>query len=336
MKPSDLKEALRIAIKNRLPLLIVGSPGIGKTDIVTQAANEENADLEVFHPVVSDPTDPKGLPWMFKDKTGNPRAEFIPYGSLRRLMEATTSTIAFFDDLGQAAPAVQASYMQLFLARRINGHKVSDLVTFLAATNRRSDKAGVTGILEPVKSRFASILNLEPDLNDWTAWALNNRIPTELIAFLRFRPELLHNFKPSTDMVNSPSPRTWHNVAKLILARPPVNLEFELFSGAVGETAATEFLAFLKIFRTLPNPDMVLMAPETADLPSDICTLYALCGALAQRAGENNFSNLVTYAKRLSPEFSVMLYKDCITRNKALLNTKASIDWQCKHADILI
>jgi len=34
MKPSVLKESLKIAIQARLPVLIVGKPGIGKSDIV--------------------------------------------------------------------------------------------------------------------------------------------------------------------------------------------------------------------------------------------------------------------------------------------------------------
>ncbi len=43
--------------------------------------------------------------------------------------------VCLLDDLGQAPPAVQAAAMQLLLARRVNGHAVSDHVTFLAATN---------------------------------------------------------------------------------------------------------------------------------------------------------------------------------------------------------
>jgi len=97
--------------------------------------------------------------------------------------------------------------MQLILARRINGYKVSDQVTFLAATNRKQDKAGVSGILEPVKSRFVSIVELEPDLEDWAAWAASNSLPAELIAFVRFRPNLLNDFTPSVD-ITKPRPRS--------------------------------------------------------------------------------------------------------------------------------
>jgi hypothetical protein len=58
--------------------------------------------------------------------------------------------------------------MQLILARRVNSFTLPDCVSFVAASNRRQDKAGVTGILEPVKSRFATILEVSPDLDDWT------------------------------------------------------------------------------------------------------------------------------------------------------------------------
>lgn len=185
MKPSELKETLITLINSRLPALVVGAPGIGKSDIVTHAATDAGNDVIISHPVVSDPTDYKGLPHATHDGT---TAEFLPYGELNHLIHAEKPTVFFLDDLGQAPPSVQAACMQLLLARRINGHMVSNHVTFLAATNRRQDRAAVTGILEPVKSRFATILNLEPDLNDWSKWAINAQMPPELIAFVRYRP----------------------------------------------------------------------------------------------------------------------------------------------------
>ncbi len=60
--PKQLKQALLIAIKSHLPILIKGRPGVGKTDIVSQACQEAKARLIISHPVVSDPTDYKGLP----------------------------------------------------------------------------------------------------------------------------------------------------------------------------------------------------------------------------------------------------------------------------------
>jgi len=63
MRAKQLKEAVKFAIRNKYPLLIKGAPGIGKTDIVAQACLETNTELIISHPVVSDPTDFKGLPF---------------------------------------------------------------------------------------------------------------------------------------------------------------------------------------------------------------------------------------------------------------------------------
>lgn len=191
MKPSQLSRLLTAAIPAGLPVLIKGAPGVGKSAIVEQAAAEVGADMILSHPAVSDPTDAKGLPWVGKDGES---ATFLPFGELAQAIKADRPTVWFLDDLGQAPPAVQASYMQLLLARRVNGHKLPDCVTFVAATNRRTDRAGVSGILEPVKSRFAAIVELEADLDEWCKWAIAQELPPELIAFLRFQPHSLSSF----------------------------------------------------------------------------------------------------------------------------------------------
>src|SRR5690606_26802195 len=144
-------------------------------------------------------TDVKGLPWIVDGS-----AHFLPFGELDRALHADKLTVWFLDDLGQASPAVQASYMQLLLARRVNGHVLSDHVTFIAATNRRTDRAGVSGILEPVKSRFTTIVELGAHLDDWCQWAISRDIAPELISFIRFQPDLLCKFQASADLTNCP------------------------------------------------------------------------------------------------------------------------------------
>ena len=313
-----------------MPVLIKGAPGTGKTDIVTQACQEARTELIISHPVVDEPIDYKGLPAIRKD-----HAEFLPFGSLRRLIEAKQPTVYFMDDLGQAPPTVQAAAMQLILARKINGFKVSDQVTFLAATNRKKDRAGVSGILEPVKSRFVSIVELEPDLEDWVSWAGIQGLPCELIAFIRFRPQLLFDFAPSIEMTNSPCPRTVHNVGRLMALGLPEYLEFEAYSGAAGEGFAAELMGFLKIYRQLPDPNLILLDPQGANVPGDPATLYAVVGAMARKAGPQNMDALVTYANRLPEEFSVLLITDCQRQNPAIVNTRAYATWAARHHAVM-
>ncbi len=332
MKPSELKQVLDKTIPAGRPILIVGPPGVGKSDIVAQACAETGAALLVSHPVVSDPTDYKGLPGIV-----NGKAEFLPFGDLRTLISPAGRTVCFLDDLGQAPPVVQAAAMQLILARRVNGHTVSDEVTFVAATNRREDKAGVTGILEPVKSRFATIIHLEPDLEDWCTWALGHGMPPELVAFIRFRPNLLHDFKPTSDMVNTPCPRTVANAGALLSLG---FMDHDVIAGAAGEGFAAELMAFLKVWRKMPSPAAVLMDPDAGEIPDDPATLYALCGALAARASDQTAENLMRYAMRLSEagniEFSVLLVRDATRRFDGVVNCAAGVKWISRHKNVLV
>jgi len=327
MKPKELKNTLIKMVNAKMPCLVKGAPGVGKSDIINQVAEATKHHLIISHPVVSDPTDFKGQPWVIDGK-----ATHLPYNELQQLIEATEPTIYFLDDLGQAPACVQAAAMQLILARRVNGHKVSDSVVFIAATNRREDRAGVTGILEPVKSRFASILQLDVSTEDWVEWALKNDMPPELIGFIYFRPELLHKPAPTSDIVNSPCPRTIAYAGKLI------NLgltSVEVLAGAIGEGAAIELVGFLKIQSDLPDLNEIIDKPKIAPVPTEPATLYAVVSALVNKADKKNVDAIFTYACRLPGDISVLLGRDLGKKDPTLFQCKARDEWAKKNGNIL-
>ena len=327
MSPKTLKEMMLKAIPAKLPVLIKGAPGVGKSDIVNQVAKELEMDLIISHPVASDPTDYKGLPGVIDGE-----AEFLPFGDLREMMNATKPTIVFLDDLGQAPGVVQAACMQLILARQINGHKLSDEIVFVAATNRRQDRAGVTGILSPVKSRFASIIELEADADEWIEWAIDNDLPAEVIGFIHFRPGLLSKGEATAEIVNSPCPRTIAFAGRLIQAGLD---SMEVLAGAVGEACAAELVGFIKVCKDLPNISAILLDPEGTLVPAAPASLYAVVSALVEKGTEDNVERVITYGNRLPADFSVLLVRDLIKKVPAIQNTKAFINWSVQHADVL-
>lgn len=321
MKATDLKIVLAAAITARKPVLIKGAPGVGKSDVVAQACRIAGADHVIMHPVVCDPTDFKGLPGIV-----NGLADFLPYGELRKLLEATSLTVCNIEDVGQAPMSVQAALMQLLLAREINGHKISEHVTFIATTNRREDKAGVSGLLEPVKSRFTGgIYQMDVDEDAWREWAIEAGLNIDVIAFTKFRPGMLHNFKASQDLVNSPCPRTVAALAQMVEWNLPAHLEFEAYSGIVGEAFATEFLGFRPIRQKI---HALMNAPMTAEIPQECSVLYAVAIAMARKANKQNMDEICGFARRLPDEYGVMLLTTAERLNPAVKETPEYIRYR--------
>ena len=326
MTPAQLRSFVATCIANHWALLVTGSPGIGKSDILAQGVADAGADSIVSHPVVSDPTDAKGLPWPAADHES---ATFLPFGDLARALAVTRPTAWVLDDLGQATDTVQASFMQPLLTHRAGGRQLPEDLVFLAATNRRVDRAAVKGMIEPVKSRFLSIIELVPDIDQWCAWALDHGICAEVVAFIRFRPELLDAFEPSADIVNSPIPRTWSHVSQLMSVELDPAIRAAAICGAVGDGAGSEFLAFLSLWAELPNIDQITIDPDSAAIPAQPGTLYAVCTALGRRVTAGNFPRIARYAERLTDanhgEFAALLLRDCIRSEPAVCNTTAFV-----------
>ena len=310
---------------------IVGKPGTGKSDIVNGSIDDAGSDRVLMHPVTADPTDFKGMPATFGEI-----AKFLPFDDLLRLIEASTPTICFIDDAGQAPASVQAALMQLVLARQIGEHKISEHVQFVMATNSKDDKAGVAGMLEPLKGR-CQMVRLETSKDDLCKWMYRNGMPAELIAFINLRSDFLDSYKPTAKMVNGPTPRTIAAVGQHINDDVPPGLEYAAFSACAGEAFAAEFVGFLKIFRKIPNPQEILLHPDTARLPErgGMATHYAICCALARMATESNFPRIVTYADRMADEFHIMLVNDAVTRCPDICGTRAFQEWGIVHGELL-
>jgi hypothetical protein len=162
---------------------------------------------------------------------------------------------------------------------------------------------------------------------------LDNAVKPEVVSFIRFRPGLLHDWDAQRDQ--NPTPRSWVEGVSDVLGAVPFEAEYECFRGAVGEGAAAEFVGFVRIWRKLPNPDAILLNPTTSNVPTDPATLYALAGAISNRATEGNFERVCTYAERMPPEFSVLTISYAARRNPDLANTQAFTKWSINHQNVL-
>jgi len=327
MRATLLKETLKSLFPIKRTVCIEGPPGGGKTTIVHQVAEE----LDV--PVIE-----RHMPTMLVEDFGI----LFPDGSAQlhyKLPDwfpvkgkAPERGILLFDDRNQASSDLQKVLANICQARTLHGIPMPDGWQVISTGNRQGDRAGANRVLSHLRNR-ESVLELETHLDDWTSWAMTNGVKAEVTSFLRFRPHLLHDFDPQRDQ--NATPRSWVEGVSDVLGTVPNEAEFECFRGAVGEGAAAEFVGFVRIWRKLPNPDAILLNPTTTNVPTDPATLYALAGAIANRATEGNFERVCTYAERMPPEFSVLTISYAARRNPDLANTQAFTKWSINHQNVL-
>lgn len=327
MRATLLKETIKSLFPITRTLSIEGSPGGGKTTIVHEVATELGIPcIERHMPTML--VEDFGI--LFPDSTDKLNYKLPDWFPVKG--QAPDAGILLFDDRNQAGPDLQKVLANICQARTLHGVPMPDGWMVVSTGNRQADRAGANRVLSHLRNR-ETVIELETHLDDWTSWAINAGVKPEVISFIRFRPGLLHDFDPQRDQ--NATPRSWVEGVSDVLGTVPAEAEFECFKGAVGEGAAAEFVGFVRIFRKLPNPDAILLNPTTADVPKDPATLYALTGAIAQRATESNFERVCTYAERMPPEFSVLMVSIAARRDPDLANTQAFTKWSIAHQDVL-
>ncbi len=243
--------------------------------------------------------------------------------------------ILFLDELNAAPPLVQAACYQLILDRRLGEYQLPAGWTIVAAGNRESDRAVTHRMPSALANRLVH-LDFDADLEDWISWAQNHDISPRLLAFLRFRPKLLHAFDPKKNEKAFPSPRSWEFVSRILTARPDPDTTQAIVTGAVGQAAAAEFIGFLRICDDLPDVDALLRDPQRAQLPEDPAVVYALCESIARRANDDVMGEFVQLANRLPAEFGVLLMRNAVAVQPSIVETQAFGDWARDNREVLM
>jgi ATPase family associated with various cellular activities (AAA) len=332
MRPSHLAEAITALLPNRVPIYVWGPPGVGKSTIVVQAAAASGFECRDVRAVLLDPVDLRGLPAVDAKKRV---AHWCPPAFLPH--DPESKGVLFLDELAQAPPMVQAGCLQLTLDRRIGEYQLPEGWIVVAASNRQEDRAGAHRLISPLLNRFIH-LDLEVDHDDWQAWAVGSGVAPEVRSFLRFKPGLMFHFEAKSNQRAFPTPRSWSFVSQVLPGLPEAAI-FPVVSGTIGEGPAAEFIAYLRVYRALPDIDEVMKHPTAFKVPTEPSVLYALCGAVSERTRKlttlPELDVIPVVANRLPKEFGVLLMADATRINDKIPGTPTGRQWLKANRDVM-
>ena len=283
MRPAQLiaileREYSSAASGHHTPVMLWGPPGVGKSDMVSQIASVGEGSVIDIRLSQMEPSDLRGIPFHQEGLVEWSIPALLP--DLERHGE---HGILFLDEITSAPPTVSAAAYQLILDRRLGEYQVPDGWAIFAAGNRQGDRGVTYTMPAPLANRF-SHYEVEVHLDDWVSWAWDHGIDERVIAFLRFRPELLFDFDPAHNPVAFPTPRSWEFAHR---ALHKFGAEDQLLRGAlqgcVGNAAGIELAAFIDNLHNLPDLDQILSG-KGGEIPKEIDLQYAVATALVGRA----------------------------------------------------
>ena len=269
MTITELTGQLTDIVKNdvKFSVMLWGAPGLGKSSVVSQVAQQNRISLIDLRLSQLTPGDLRGLPVPIDGKSMWYPPEFLPRKG---------KGILFLDEINMSPPAVQAIAQQLILDRKVGNYCVPSGWFIWAAGNRKEDKAAVFDMPAPLANRFLHY-EISPDLESFRSWALKKGVDEKILAFLSFRPDLLHAIDGKSPAW--PSPRSWAMANELASAKLPMD-------AAVGNAAAGEFNAFISVYDKLPDLDRILAGKAKTNFPKDPSTRFAVTVGLSVRAND--------------------------------------------------
>ena len=272
----QVRKALLTAFKAKRPVFLWGPPGIGKSEVVAEVAEELKGPVIDLRMAQMEPTDIRGIPYFNKDINKMDWAEPVDLPS-KEFAAQHPIVVLFLDEMNSAPPAVQAAGYQLILNRRVGKYHLPDNVVIVAAGNRDSDKGVTYRMPMPLANRFVHV-EMRADFASWQNWAVNKGIHKDVVGYLSFAKQDLYDFDSKSASRAFATPRSWCFVSDLLKDEDDVDTDtlFNLTAGAVGEGLAVKFAAHRKIAGRMPEPSDILSGKVKDLAVKEISAMYSL------------------------------------------------------------
>jgi hypothetical protein len=187
--------------------------------------------------------------------------------------------ILMIDEYGKANPAVKNAMLKLMLEREMGSNKFRGVM--FATTNLGAE--GVGDLLPPhARNRITVVTSRKPTNMEWIEWGVSNGVDHTLLGWCKDNPQLFYSFEDVKDPESNPyifhpkqqrtafvTPRSLEAASDWLKLRETMDDQTmtALLMGTIGERAAMDLMAFVKLSDQLPSLESIKKDPMNAKVP---------------------------------------------------------------------
>ena len=210
------------AIRQR-PILLMGPPGIGKTQIMEQIARECGIALVSYTITHHTRQSAVGLPFIVKKNYGEEEFSVTEYtmseiiSSVYEKMEKTglKEGILFIDEINCVSETLAPMMLQFLQGKTFGNQKVPEGWVIVTAGNPPEYNKSVRDFDIVTLDRVRR-MDIEPDLPVWKDYARAAHIHSAILSYLELHPQNFYQINADVDGTQFVTARGWEDLSNLL------------------------------------------------------------------------------------------------------------------------
>lgn len=238
-----------IPANKQRPVFLMGPPGIGKTEIMSQIASDLGIGLLSYSMTHHTRQSALGLPVIKQKEYDGVRYDVSEYtmseiiASVHEMIEKTglRNGLLFLDEINCVSETLNPIMLQFLQYKVFGGHKVPDGWIVVTAGNPPEYNNSVHEFDIVTWDRLKRI-DISPDFQVWKEYAYQAGVHSAIITYLEIKPDNFYKIETTVDGKTFVTARGWDDLSRIIK-------QYEKHSIKVDRNVVSQYLQNEKIAR---------------------------------------------------------------------------------------
>lgn len=298
-------------------VLVQGHMGTGKSSLLKTLAKELPTHTPCYFDCTTKDLGDLMLPNISALSAAEGGAKYVTYAPNEELgVHHNKPVIVMLDEYGKANPSVKQGLTAFMLERRLGTLQLHPDSIVFATTNLGSEGVGDL-LVAHQRNRITVVTARKPGNMEWIEWGINNGIDHTLLGWCKDNPQLFASFEDTPRPEDNPyifhpqaqraafvTPRSLEAASRWLKKRHFMDDQSVTAAliGTIGDRAAMDLMAFVKLADQLPSLDSIKNSPETARVPDSAAGICMVVYRTLATIEADWCDAWMTYMSRLDTE----------------------------------